>query len=208
LDLLVIISWVIIRARFVPRPIVDPEMCDAASGDTVSADSTGEASPPSPPPPVKRAKLDVSSPTPPLARRPSSGKAIAPKTVVNYILAELKQDQPLDLVRFQRQCAEIGCAPPSETEWKQLLTAFNQSMSRADVPQTHLDLLVTFLPEAAKPRAERTAALSLREAWVNCGMMAIVPKQSPLQRALTLTGWQRGQGDTLYRRHRGEDSVQ
>ena len=78
--------------------------------------------------------------------------------MVNYILAELKQGQPLDLVRFQRQCAEIGCAPPSETEWKQLLTAFNQSMSRADVPPKHLDLLVTFLPEAAKPRAERTAA--------------------------------------------------
>ena len=87
-----------------------------------------------------------------------SGKAIAPKTVVNYILAELKQGQPVDLVRFKRQCAEIGCAPPSETEWKQLLTAFNQSMSRADVPQTHLELLVTFLPEAAKPRVERTAA--------------------------------------------------
>ena len=89
-----------------------------------------------------------------------SGKAIliAPKTVFNYILAELKQGQPVDLVRFKRQCAEIGCAPPSEIEWKQLLTAFNQSMSRADVPQTHLALLVTFLPEAAKPRVERTAA--------------------------------------------------
>ena len=87
-----------------------------------------------------------------------SGKAIAPRTVVNYILAALKQDKPLDVARFERQCAEIGCASPSETEWKQLLTAFNQSMSRADVPQTHLLNLMSFLPEAAKPRVERTAA--------------------------------------------------
>ena len=76
--------------------------------------------------------------------------------MVNYILAALKQGKPLDLARFTRQCAEIGCASPSETEWKQLLTAFDQSMSRADVPQTQL--LATFLPEAAKPRVERTVA--------------------------------------------------
>ena len=85
-----------------------------------------------------------------------SGKAIAPRTVVNYILAAFKQGQTLDLARFERQCAELGYAPPSETEWKQLLTAFDQRMSHADITQTHL--LMTFLPEAAKPRAERTAA--------------------------------------------------
>ena len=48
--------------------------------------------------------------------------------------------------------------------------------------------------------------VSLREAWVNCMMMAVVAKQSPLQRALTQTGWVRGQGDTRSRRRRGSTS--
>ena len=44
------------------------------------------------------------------------------------------------------------------------------------------------------------ARLTLQQAWVNCMMMAIVPKQSPLQQALMETGWKPGQGDTRGRR--------
>ena len=75
--------------------------------------------------------------------------------MVNYILAAVKQGKPLDLTRFKRQCADVGCAPPSETEWNQLLSAVNENTG-ADVTQTQL--LAAFIPEAAKSSAERTAA--------------------------------------------------
>ena len=81
-----------------------------------------------------------------------SGKSIAPRSVFNYILAALKQGRPLEMIRFERQSADVGCAPPSPTEWDQLLSATNASA--ANVTQTQL--LATFLPEAAKPPCDRT----------------------------------------------------
>ena len=48
----------------------------------------------------------------------------------------------------------------------------------------------------APPRLRGTyARITMQEAWVSCAMFAIVPKESPLQRALVGAGWVRGQGD-------------
>jgi hypothetical protein len=49
----------------------------------------------------------------------------------------------------------------------------------------------------APPRLRGTfARLTLADAWVNCTMMALVPKHSLLQGALRQTGWKPGEGDT------------
>ena len=53
----------------------------------------------------------------------------------------------------------------------------------------------------AAPRVRGTyARLTLQEVWVTCMMMAVVKKESPLQRELMETGWKPGQGDTRGRR--------
>ena len=93
-----------------------------------------------------------------IANAQPSGKPIAPRTVINYILAAYSQGRPIDVQRFAAECATHHCERPSSTEveqlrWAEAMAAVN--VTEADVNQTAL--LKTFLPEAAKPANERTA---------------------------------------------------
>lgn len=93
-----------------------------------------------------------------IALTQTSGKPIQPSTVLGHLLTALTHGRALDLSELVQQAAVLGCAPPTRGEWEQLSEA--AAAATIDVVKkekvVHAELLNGFLPQAAKPVAQRT----------------------------------------------------
>jgi hypothetical protein len=97
-------------------------------------------------------------------------------------------DAPSVAETSQRPVAAVNERPSPRPDW---LTVCGD-ISSATFPTLDADA-----DNDAPPRLRGTfARLTLADAWVNCTMMALVPKHSLLQGALRQTGWKPGEGDT------------
>ena len=78
----------------------------------------------------------------------------AHSTVLGHLLTALTHGRTLNLCELQQQAVAAGCSPPSRDEWDLLDSAPVDVVRTEKVVYT--ELLSSFLPEAAKPVAQRS----------------------------------------------------